>query len=190
MGKKVLVFLGHNNDRSLCAGLAQAYASACQELGGDVRLVRLSQLQFNPAFDFEDPHRLEPDLEQLQANFTWAEHVTMVYIPSFHFSNSWFSPASIQRRASKPDTTSNSSSSMVLWRNRWYLLFRSASNSSMFLSARCMAAKRLAFSLASDSAQALNKETKRYSRMSARKVAVPPPTTCGKFFVGQGMCVN
>ena len=56
----------------------------------------------------------------------------------------------------------------------------------MFLSARCIAARRLAFSLARDSAQARKSETKRYSRMSARKVVVPPPMTSGKFPVGQG----
>src|SRR5271169_6563239 len=43
-------------------------------------------------------------------------------------------------------------------------------NSSMFLSARCIAASRLAFSLERDSAHARKSEMKRYSRMSARKV--------------------
>ena len=60
-----------------------------------------------------------------------------------------------------------------------------SSKSSIFLSARCIAARRLAFSLASDSAQARNSEMKRYSRMSARNVAVPPPMNSGKFPVGQ-----
>jgi hypothetical protein len=61
-----------------------------------------------------------------------------------------------------------------------------SSNSSMFLSARCIAARRLAFSLARDSAQARKSEMKRYSRMSARSVVVPPPMTSGKVPVGQG----
>ena len=69
--------------------------------------------------------------------------------------------------ASKPEMTSNSSSSIALWRKRWNLPLRDSSNSSIFLSARCIAARRLAFSLASDSAQARKSETKRYSRMSA-----------------------
>ena len=56
----------------------------------------------------------------------------------------------------------------------------------MFLSARCMAARRLAFSLAKDSAHARKSEMKRYSRMSARRVPVPTLMTSGKVFVGQG----
>ena len=56
---------------------------------------------------------------------------------------------------------------------------RSSSKSSMFLSARSIAARRLAFSLARDSAHARKSETNRYSRMSARRVAVPPPMTSG-----------
>jgi putative NADPH-quinone reductase len=79
MGKKVLVFLGHSNDQSLCAGLAQAYADACQKKGGEVRLVRLSQLQFSPTFDFDAPNNLEPDMKQLQSSFSWANHIAMVY---------------------------------------------------------------------------------------------------------------
>ena len=39
----------------------------------------------------------------------------------------------------------------------------------MFLSARSIAARRLAFSLAKDSAQARNSEMKRYSRTSAQR---------------------
>ena len=92
--------------------------------------------------------------------------------------------------ASKPEMTSNSSSSMPSWRKRWNVLLSSSNSSSMFLSARCIAARRLAFSLARDSAHARKSETKRYSRMSARKVAVPPPMTSGKILVGQGSSAN
>ena len=73
--------------------------------------------------------------------------------------------------ASKPETTSNSSSSMLLWRKRWNSPFSASSSSPMFLSARSIAARRLAFSLARDSAHARKSETKRYSRTSARRVA-------------------
>ncbi len=41
----------------------------------------------------------------------------------------------------------------------------------MLLSARCIAASRLAFSLASDSAHARYNEMKRYSRINARNIA-------------------
>ena len=48
-----------------------------------------------------------------------------------------------------------------------------SSKSPMFLSARCMAARRLEFSLARDSAQARKSDTKTYSRISARNVVLP-----------------
>ncbi len=79
MGKKILVFLGHTNDQSFCAALSQAYADGAQASGAQVRLVRLAQLKFNPALDFEAPEQLEPDMAKLQADFTWADHVVMVY---------------------------------------------------------------------------------------------------------------
>ncbi len=56
--------------------------------------------------------------------------------------------------ASKPEITSNSSSSIDSCRTRRKVRFRSSKMSSMFFSARCIAARRLAFSLARDSAQA------------------------------------
>lgn len=56
----------------------------------------------------------------------------------------------------------------------------------MFLSARSIAAKRLAFSLARDSAHARNSETKRYSPMSARTVPMPLLMTSGRLRVGRG----
>jgi len=87
--------------------------------------------------------------------------------------------------ASNPAITSNSSSSMPLWRTRWNLPLRSSSSSPIFLSARCMAARRLTFSLARDSAHALNNDTKRYSRTSARMVSTSLPSTSGRFVVGQ-----
>ena len=63
--------------------------------------------------------------------------------------------------ASNPEMTSNSSSSMPLWRKRWKEPLRLSSKSSMFLSARSMAARRFAFSLARDSAHARKSEMKR-----------------------------
>ena len=56
----------------------------------------------------------------------------------------------------------------------------------MFFSARCIAASRLAFSLANDSAQALKSDTKRYSATRARSVCSREPMTSGRLPVGQG----
>ena len=58
---------------------------------------------------------------------------------------------------------------------------------SMFFSARCMAASRLAFSLASDSAQAWKRRTKRYPRTKASSADRTPPITCGTVLSGHGV---
>jgi hypothetical protein len=56
--------------------------------------------------------------------------------------HSWFDAFRALDSASKPAITSNSSSSMLFWRKRWNVPLRFSSNSSMFLSARCIAARR------------------------------------------------
>jgi hypothetical protein len=92
--------------------------------------------------------------------------------------------------ASKPDTTSKSSSSIPLWRVRWKSSRRFSSSSSIFLFARSMAANRLAFSLARDSAHARKSEINRYSRTRARSAVGIPDTTSGKVWAGHGTCTN
>src|SRR4030043_1813253 len=109
-----------------------------------------------------------------QLHFQLKPTMVCSYANAHHFSSTL--------SASNPEITSNSSSSMPLWRKRWNVPLRSSSDSSMFLSARCIAARRLAFSLARDSAHARKSETKRYSRMNARKGAGPPPMRSGKVF--------
>ena len=79
----------------------------------------------------------------------------LLAIPT-HLNTGTFDHLSSVLSASKPETTSNNSSSMPLWRKRWKVRLRSSSNSLMFFSERCIAAKRLAFSLARDSVQARN----------------------------------
>ena len=54
----------------------------------------------------------------------------------------------------------------------------------MLRSAFCIAARRLAFSAASDSVQALKSETKRNSRTSTTRASSLEPTTSGSSFVG------
>jgi hypothetical protein len=53
-----------------------------------------------------------------------------------------------------------------------------------------MAVKRQAFSLANDSAQDLNRETNRYSRIRAGMVTWPEPKTSGKRSVGHRVLVQ
>src|SRR4030043_356328 len=98
-----------------------------------------------------------------QLHFQLKPAMVCSYANAHHFSSTL--------SASKPEITSNSSSSMLPWRKRWNVPLRSSSDSSMFLSARCIAARRLAFSLARDSAHARNIDTKRYSSSGPGRVA-------------------
>lgn len=90
----------------------------------------------------------------------------------------------------EPRSTSDSSSSMRLWRMRWNASCSVTSILSMLRSARSIAARRLAFSLASDSALARKIDTNRYSRISARKVCVASPMVSGSMPVGQGIATQ
>ena len=67
------------------------------------------------------------------------------------------------------------------------MTLRSSSRSPIFVSARCIAAKRLAFSPGSDSAHARNSEMNGYSRTSVCNTADSPPMTCGGQRHGHGV---
>jgi hypothetical protein len=59
----------------------------------------------------------------------------------------------------------------------------------MFFSAACMAAMRLAFSLANDSAQARNNETNRYCRVSRESKRGAQPLDIGQHPLNKGLTV-
>ena len=81
MSKKVLVVLGHPASDSLCAGLAEAYASGARQAGAEVRVLALGELRFDPvlAAGFRAEQSLELDLKRAQAEILWAEHLVWVY---------------------------------------------------------------------------------------------------------------
>lgn len=78
---RILVVLGHPDARSLCAGLAQAYAAGAEAGGAAVRTLALGALQFDPLLHagYRGPQPLEPDLQRAQADITWATHLVFVY---------------------------------------------------------------------------------------------------------------
>ena len=46
---KVVVILGHPDENSFCAKIAQTYVSSSQAAGNNVRLFHLGKIQFNPS---------------------------------------------------------------------------------------------------------------------------------------------
>lgn len=81
--KRILVLNGHpvQEPVSFCHGLASRYAQAASEVGHEVRLVHLSDLEFSPDLrgGFHQRTDLEPDLLRLQEDLRWCEHFVLVH---------------------------------------------------------------------------------------------------------------
>ncbi len=79
--KRILVLLGHPNNQSLCAALAQSYVDGALQSGAEVRVHRISEMQFDTTLHlgFEGKQALEPDLQAFQTDLVWAQHVVMVF---------------------------------------------------------------------------------------------------------------
>lgn len=81
MNKRILLILGHPSLKSLCGALADAYLEGARASGAQVRVLRLSALEFDPLLHdgYRTEQPLEPALQQAQADITWAEHLVWVY---------------------------------------------------------------------------------------------------------------
>lgn len=78
--KNILIINGHPYDRSLNHALAEAYARGARAGGHDVRLVHLSELDFDPILRY-GYHRhmpVESDLAPQQGHITWCNHLVIV----------------------------------------------------------------------------------------------------------------
>src|SRR5579864_1424808 len=96
----------------------------------------------------------------------------------------------LPRSASNDAMISSSSEVIEVCRNCRDSAVRERSRSSMFRSATCIDARRLAFSLASDSAKARYSETNRYSRMSNWKSRDSSIVNMGITLDGQLLAFN
>jgi putative NADPH-quinone reductase len=80
MSRKVLSILGHSRSASLCGSLSDAYLAGAAAAGADIRSIRIGDLQFNYGTPVDFDHiSLEPDLERVQENLRWADHIALVY---------------------------------------------------------------------------------------------------------------
>ncbi|WP_415922477.1 NAD(P)H-dependent oxidoreductase [Tateyamaria sp. SN6-1] len=78
--KRITVLDGHPGTQSLSRLFTDTYTQAAQEAGHDVRVVRLSDLEFD--MDFGDGgyshwKPLEPQIEAVLKDLEWADHVVM-----------------------------------------------------------------------------------------------------------------
>ncbi|KYG96516.1 NAD(P)H-dependent oxidoreductase [Paenibacillus jamilae] len=81
MSKKILVIQGNPVAGSYGEALAQSYVKGAKAAGAEVRLLQLSELDFNPNLlgGYRNKLPLEPDLIQAQGSIKWAEHLVFVF---------------------------------------------------------------------------------------------------------------
>lgn len=78
--KKILILDGHPAESSLSRTFAQTYGDAARSEGHAVRIVHLSDLEFDHDFgqgSYHDFKPLEPVLEQLLQDFEWSDHLVL-----------------------------------------------------------------------------------------------------------------
>ncbi|RNB83388.1 flavodoxin family protein [Brevibacillus fluminis] len=81
MKKKIAVIIGHPDSKSYCNTLAQAYVQGAQSQGAAVRIIDLSQINFNPnlQYGYRQRTELEEDLLAAQETIRWADHLVFAY---------------------------------------------------------------------------------------------------------------
>lgn len=81
--KKVLVINGHPNQESYCNALVKAYTNSSAEVGNEVIVLNLFDLNFNLNFEGtynkEQNDNLEPDLIFAQEKIKWAQHIVIIH---------------------------------------------------------------------------------------------------------------
>lgn len=81
MPKRVLVLDGHPDGASYCSALAEASAESARAKGIETRLVRLSELTFDPnlAHGYNKRMTLEPSLEMVREALAWCDTLVLVH---------------------------------------------------------------------------------------------------------------
>ncbi|GAA6159341.1 NAD(P)H-dependent oxidoreductase [Ruegeria sp. HU-ET01832] len=78
--KKILILDGHPAENSLSRTFAQTYADAARAKGHEIRMVHLSELQFDHDFgqgNYQNFKPLEPVLEQVLQDVEWSDHLVL-----------------------------------------------------------------------------------------------------------------
>ena len=79
--RRCLIILGHPRSESLCGELARSYAAGVAAAGGEVRLLELGGLDFDPLLrdGFDGSQELEPCLRSAQGDIAWAKELVFVH---------------------------------------------------------------------------------------------------------------
>ena len=81
MTRKILVILAHPNLDSFCGSLFEQYVQGAEAGGYEVKSVALHDLSFDPILHkgYKEDQVLEEDLQQMQQNIRWAEHLVFIF---------------------------------------------------------------------------------------------------------------
>ena len=80
MSNRIFVWIAHPLDGSFNEALAHAYADGAREAGAEVRIQKLSEMQFSTEFrGYRDAPALEPDLQRWQSSIAWSDHMLTVH---------------------------------------------------------------------------------------------------------------
>ena len=79
--KKILLLLGHPDNRGICGALADAYEAAAREAGHEVTRMNVGEMQFDPILHkgYRERQELEPDLERFCNVLHTSDHFVVVY---------------------------------------------------------------------------------------------------------------
>ena len=77
----IYILLAHPDASSLNGALANAYQSAAEQMGHEVRRQNLGEMEFDPILwkGYKQMPGLEPDLRQAQENILWCQHWAIFY---------------------------------------------------------------------------------------------------------------
>ena len=79
MAKQVLIINANPNQNSFSSALAQHYFTGAKDAGAEVKLVNLTDLDFDPVYHPGTDQVMEADLLEMQKAILKAEHLVFVY---------------------------------------------------------------------------------------------------------------
>lgn len=73
--------MGHPDKESFCSSLADAYCEGAKKAGVELRRTDLADMDFDPILHrgYTEIQPLEPDLDKVQQDILWAEHLVFAY---------------------------------------------------------------------------------------------------------------
>lgn len=79
--KNILIIQGHPVKDTFSSHIRDAYQRGAESINGNVKLLRLSDLDFNINFSegYRGSQELEPDLIKAQELILWADHLVFIY---------------------------------------------------------------------------------------------------------------